>query len=202
MEIKQNYIIGTCDPKQRLIYEGGNELKIKIRMLLFLFIAGIFLLGGCGQAKKPIAPQKTTPGNPSQVTESDKRVMANRFSNIAQEVDGVSKATVVVASADATIGQGNKNLSNTSTGKMVVMVGLTLDANTKASEAKQQTAMNTVKKRILESDKRITDVLVTADPNMVKKINDVAAGLIEGKPVLTYARSAAELGKMMKTKVK
>ncbi len=184
-------------------------MKIKVRMLLFLFIAGLFLMGGCEQAKKPITPQKTTPTNPSQVTESDKRVMANRFSTIAQEVAGVNKATVVIASAEATMGQTpdstvtpNTATSKTTASKMVVMVGLTLDANTSASEAKQLTAKNTVKQRILASDKRITDVLVTADANMVKKINDVAAGLIEGKPVLTYAKSAAELGKMMKTQVK
>lgn len=183
-------------------------MKNKVRMLLLLFIAGVFLLGGCQQAKKPVTPQKTTPTKPSQVTESDKRVMANRFSNIAQGVEGVTKATVVVTSADATIGQttGNKVTATSNTNmtgsKMVVMVGLTLDSQANASSAKQQTAKNTVKTRILASDKRITDVLVTADANMVKKINDVAAGLIEGKPVLTYAKSAAELGKMMKTQVK
>ena len=183
-------------------------MKIKVRMVLVLFIAGVFLLGGCQQAKKPVTPQKTTPTNPSQVTESDKRVMANRFSNIAQGVEGVTKATVVIASADATIGQttGNKvtttSTTKTTGSKMVVMVGLTLDSKANASAAKQQTVRNTVKTRILASDKRITDVLVTADANMVKKINDVAAGLIEGKPVLTYAKSAAELGKTMKTQVK
>lgn len=199
-------------------------MKIKTHLLLFLFIAGFFLMGGCQTAKKPVTPQKITPTNPSQVTESDKRVMANRFSTIAQEVEGVTKATVVIAGADAAMGKapGTTAAPNTAgkpvetgvnettrtinqttaNGKMVVMVGLTLNANTGASEAKQQTAKNTVKKRILESDKRITDVLVTSDPNMVKKINDVAAGLIEGKPVLTYAKSAAELGKMMKTQVK
>lgn len=174
-------------------------MKIKVNLLLFLFIAGLFWLGGCQAEKKPVTPQKTA--NKSQITESDKRIMANRFSNIAQQVEGVTKATVVIASADATMNPATSK-TGTSAGKLVVMVGLTLDARTNASETLQKTVLSTVKKRILAADNRITDVLVTADPNMVKKINDVAAGLIEGKPVLTYARSAAELGKMMKTQIK
>lgn len=178
-------------------------MKSKARLLLFFFLTGIFLLAGCQTAKKPATEKKTSP---SQVTESDKRVMANNFSNIAMGVEGVNKATVVIASADATVGQttgsevtakGNKN-----GGKMIVMVGLVLNPQANASAAKQNTAKNTVKTKILASDKRIDDVLVTTDANMVKKINDVAAGLIEGKPVLSYAKSAAELGKMMKTQLK
>lgn len=201
MVIEQNYSKSESLQKQLRIYKGGNELKNKVRMVLFFFIAGVILLGGCQQAKKPVAPQKITPTNHSQVTESDKRVMANRFSNIAQGVEGVEKATVVVSSADAAIGQTTDN-TNTMDGKMVVMVGLTLDAKATASTDKREAAKNTVKKHILASDKRIAEVLLTADANMVKKVNDVAAGLIEGKPVLTYAKSATELGKTMKTQEK
>ncbi len=179
-------------------------MKIKLRLFLFILLAGVLFLGGCQQAKKPITPQKTTPTNPTQVTESDKRVMANRFSSIAQGVEGVKQATVVVTTADASMGQttATKAVNNTKSGKMVVMVGLTLDSKSMSTTAKQQTIKDTVRTRISDSDKRISNVLVTTDANMVKKINDVAAGLIEGKPVLSYAKSAAELGKMMKTQVK
>lgn len=170
-------------------------MKKITHLVLFLFIAGVFVTGGCQTAKKPVAPEKKT--SPSQVTESDKRVMANRFSTIAQGVEGVSKATVVIASAD-TSARETSTSAGTSKGKIVVMVGLTLDAGSNTSKGKQQTVMSTVKKRIMANDKRVTDVLVTADANMVKKINDIAAGLIEGKPVLSYAKNAAELGKMMK----
>ena len=33
------------------------------------------------------------------------------------------------------------------------------------------------------ADTRINQVLVTTDPTMIKRINDVAAGIIEGKPI-------------------
>lgn len=187
-------------------------MKMKIRMLLFVLIAGILLTAGCQQAKKPYSAPKTTPSSPTQVTESDKRIMANRFSEIAKAVPGVMKATVVVAGADAAMSNAasssktsttaTSKLSTTSSGKIVVMVGLTLNTQNMATAAKQQSTKKMVKQRIQSNDKRVTDVLVTTDANMVKKINDVAAGLIEGKPVLSYARSAAELGKMMKTQMK
>lgn len=177
-------------------------MKSKVRALLLILLAGILILGGCQQAKKPVTPQKTTPTNPNQVTESDKRVMANRFSNIAQGVAGVTKATVVVAAANASMGGTTAATPTSKNGKMVVMVGLILDSKSMSDTAKQQSIRNMVKTRILKSDSRITDVLVTTDANMVKKINDVAAGLIEGKPVLSYAKSAAELGKMMKKQAK
>ncbi|CFX09622.1 Sporulation lipoprotein YhcN/YlaJ-like [Syntrophomonas zehnderi OL-4] len=178
---------------------------------LIILLAGVLLLGGCQQAKKPVPPD-TAPA-PRQVTESDERVLANRFSSLAKEVNGVNQATVVVAMADASLGLGkttpDKNDTDKSLeeakhhpGKMVVMVGLTLNDHAMGNERRQQNVKNAVKKRILKSDEKVSDVLVTTDPNMVKKINDVAAGLLEGKPILSYAKSASELGKAMKGKVK
>ncbi len=182
---------------------------MKRKMLIFVFIAAIILSAGCQQAKKPYtAPKTTTPSNPTQVTESDKRIMANRFSEIAKAVPGVMTATVVVAGADAamdtskTSTTAKSELSTKSASKIVVMVGLTLNKESMATDAKQESIKNMVKQKIKNNDKRVTDVLVTTDANMVKKINDVASGLIEGKPVLSYARSAAELGRMMKEQMK
>lgn len=181
----------------------------KRTLLLFVFIAALVITSGCQQAKKPYTAPKPTPSSPTQVTESDKRIMANRFSEIAKAVPGVINATVVVAGADAAMDTSSKTsttatskLSASSASKIVVMVGLTLNNDSRTTDAKQQSVNNMVKQKIKSSDKRITDVLVTTDANMVKKINDVAAGLIEGKPVLSYARSAAELGRMMKEQMK
>ncbi|HPF19817.1 MAG TPA: YhcN/YlaJ family sporulation lipoprotein [Syntrophomonas sp.] len=180
------------------------------KLLGFVLMALILLTSGCQQAQKPYstpnANPNATPAHPIQVTESDKRIMANRFSELAKTVPGVVNATVVVAGADAaakgTSTNATKEISTSSPGKIVVMVGITLNTEVMASATQQASTKKMVKQKILDSDKRVTDVLVTSDANMVKKINDVAAGLIEGKPVLSYARSAAELGKMMKEQVK
>jgi len=184
----------------------------KKQWLLFVLFVVIILIAGCQTSKKPYTTPKTATPSPVEVTESDKRIMANRFSEIARAVPGVTRATVVVAGADAAMSNSpatsktsttaTSKVSTTSGGKIVVMVGLTLNTQTLATNAKQQSTKNTVKQKIQSSDKRVTDVLVTTDTNMVKKISDVASGLIEGKPVLSYARSAAELGKMMKTQMK
>ncbi len=174
----------------------------KARLLLIL-IAVMLVISGCQQAQKP--DMNPNP-NPTQVTESDKRIMANRFSESAKSVPGVLNATVVVAGADAAVNgtsaTATKKISTGSSGKIVVMAGLTLNAQTMASPQQQASTKQKVKQKIQDSDKRVTDVLVTTDANMVKKINDVAAGLIEGKPVQSYAHSAAELGKMMKGQMK
>ncbi len=183
---------------------------MKRKMLIGVFIVVIILSAGCQQAKKPYtAPKTTTPSNPTQVTESDKRIMANQFSEIAKKVPGVINATVVVAGADAAMDTSSKTsttatskLSTKSASKIVVMAGLTINKESMATNAKQESIKNMVKQKIKSSDKRVTDVLVTTDANMVKKINDVASGLIEGKPVLSYARSATELGRMMKEQMK
>jgi hypothetical protein len=184
----------------------------KAYTFVYVLITVLVLMAGCQTSKKPYTAPKTTTPSPVEVTESDKRIMANRFSEIAKAVPGVMNATVVVAGADAAISQpaassktsttATSKVSTTSGGKIVVMVGLTLNTQTLATAAKQQSTKNLVKQKIQNNDKRVTDVLVTTDANMVKKISDVASGLIEGKPVLSYARSAAELGKMMKTQMK
>jgi len=41
-------------------------------------------------------------------------------------------------------------------------------------------------KDLTASDRRISQVLVTTDPNLIKRINDVAAGIIEGKPIQNF----------------
>ncbi len=167
----------------------------------------MLVISGCQQAQKPdMNPNPNPTPSPTQVTESDKRIMANRFSESAKSVPGVLNATVVVAGADAAVNgtsaTATKKISTGSSGKIVVMAGLTLNAQTMASTQQQASTKQKVKQKIQDSDKRVTDVLVTTDANMVKKINDVAAGLIEGKPVQSYAHSAAELGKMMKGQMK
>ena len=196
-----------------LFCKGGMVMKRK-QLLLCAFIIAMLMTvtAGCQQqAKKPDTTSQK-PASPAQVTESDKRIMANKFSEIAKDVPGVTNATVVVAAAEAALDKNpdasktstsaTSKLSTASPSRMVVMVGLTLNAQSRATSAKQESVKKTVKQKIKSNDKRITDVLVTTDANMVKKINDVASGLIQGKPVVSYARSAAELGKMMKEQMK
>lgn len=78
---------------------------------------------------------------------------------------------------------------------LVVMIGLSLtnDGENKAKEIKEE-----VKQEVKASDKRISQVLVTTDPNLMKRINDVAAGIIEGKPVKSFEKDVNDLSQKIK----
>ena len=130
-----------------------------------LFIAFIGI--GCQKAAQtPIEPQKTPE---SGFTTSDRRVLTDRLSNIARQVEGVQNATVVITEKNDTPASG-----------FIAMVGITPVRNADAAKIKTQ-----VSEKIKASDQRISQVLVTTDPTLKKRIDDVAAGLLEGKPFQT-----------------
>jgi hypothetical protein len=52
-----------------------------------------------------------------------------------------------------------------------------------------------VKTKIMGSDPRVSEVLVTTNPDMIKKLQDVAAGVIQGQPLQSYAQDINDLDK-------
>jgi len=152
---------------------------------------------GCQQSSnKPLVPDQKTNTNTS-LTASDKRVMASRFSTLAENVDGVQTATVVVDKANTVQGRSSKIVQTNDT---VAMVGITLDDSSLKGTDRERTIKETVRKKILDSDKKLSEVLITTDANMIKKIKDVAAGVISGKMTSTYAKDVNELNTMLKGK--
>ncbi len=151
----------------------------------------LLLLGaGCQQAgKKPLPEQ-----NMKSLSASDMRIMASRFSTLAEEVEGVMTATVIVDKADAIQSTGKTS----ETRDIVAMVGLNLSDTSLKGTDREKTIKEMVRKKILDSDKRVTEVLVTTDANTVKKIKDVAAGVISGKATKSYAKDVNELNKILK----
>lgn len=214
---------------------------------LVLFICSVLILGsmtaaGCQTtAKKPMAPNQkpnTTDTNNGELSASERRVMASRLSNMAQEVDGVKSATVVVSSIGMTgmntgmntgnntglnnrtntrnttdmldnnmNGQATNNANpNTVTNRtnngtnasgLIVMIGITLDQSKNDANMANQVKRNVVNK-IKASDKRISQVLVTTDPGMVERLNDVAAGIIQGRPIQGYQDDLSDLTRSMR----
>lgn len=154
----------------------------RLLQLTILFILAILLLPGCQSAKKPMLPQSDTDNSTklAQLSPSQRRILTNRLSNSATEVEGVRRAIVVLSS-------DNKK-------ELVALVGLTLNGGT-ASQA--QAIKDAVIKKVKSVDRRVTQVLATTDPNMVKRISDIAAGIIEGKPIKSYARDVNELNRML-----
>jgi hypothetical protein len=165
------------------------------------------LLSGCATAKKPLVneknPSDTQIGTPQQTNDAEKRVMANRLSNLAMSVSGVNKATVVVAEGktDAagkttpTPTDGNMANPNAMSDKLVVMAGLQLDPKVAQDKGAETNIINEVKAKIKADSPKVSEVLVTTSPELIKKLQDVAAGVIQGKPVQSYAQDIDELNK-------
>lgn len=163
----------------------------------YLIILCVILLGsilpGCqGAAKKPQTPQQNVPQSDNlDVSASDRRVMASQLSKTAEAVPDVQKATVVVSEMAGL--QGNGNTKN-----LVAMVGLTVSAAISNDANKVNAIKQTVADKLRASDTRINQVLVTTDPTMIKRINDIAAGIIEGKPLQSFEKDINTLTNELK----
>lgn len=176
-------------------------MKKRTIFLLILFSLALGL-SGCGKAAQKPAPDATPESGVQQTTDSEKRIMASRFSNLAMEVDGVQKATVVVANPGTANGSGSGVLGLTSpapevphanAGGLVVMAGLNLAPEAMQDGNRTNSIKEEVKARIMGSGDQISEVLVTTDPNMIKKLQDIAAGIIQGQPLQSYTQDLNEL---------
>ncbi|MGE5397656.1 MAG: YhcN/YlaJ family sporulation lipoprotein [Chitinophagales bacterium] len=164
---------------------------------ILIIVSSTLILGGCGNQaqKKPVTPKtnmtapKTKTTTPNTVTRpakkpvptmstSEMRRLADKLTNIAVTVKGVKSATVVVQPMGT---------------KVSVLVGLTLDPSVKGKETTM--IKNEITKKFKKADKRITRVLVTSNPDLVKRIEDIARGVIAGKPVQSFASEISELSR-------
>ncbi len=193
-------------------------MQKRATLLICMFLFGFLAIGGCGQAAKKPTPDTNPNTGVQQTTDAEKRVMANRFSNLAMEVDGVQKATVVVASpVDSSTGGVDpvSGLPNTGTqvdppgvttnpnvGNQVVMVGISISPAVAQDTNQVNNIKEQVKTRIMADSDKVSDVLVTTDPELIKKLQDVAAGIIQGEPVQSYTQDIDELDKNMRAQMK
>ncbi|MEN6325012.1 MAG: YhcN/YlaJ family sporulation lipoprotein [Syntrophomonas sp.] len=221
-------------------------MKRKTLLLLSLCLSLFLFINGCSNsaAKKPYTPtpqKKTT--QTGEMTASERRIMASKLSNLAETVDGVKKATVVVADVGMSNNRGatptpgtttNNNgistnpnpgtmddtpLPNQTTTKsgqtknittnndvwlnnqasgVIVMVGLTVDPAIMKDEMRKANSQTMVRNKLKASDRRISQVLVSTDPNLIKRINDVAAGILQGKPIKTFEKDIRDLNTRFK----
>lgn len=79
----------------------------------------------------------------------------------------------------------------------MVMVGLSLDENMNSAD-KANEIKRTVANKLKASDKRISQVLVTTDPGLVQRLSDVAAGIIQGRPIQGYKDDLNDLTRSMR----
>jgi hypothetical protein len=213
-------------------------LKKVMVIILCVLLSATVLISGCKKTAQKPMPENTSNSGVQQTSDSEKRVMASNFSNMAMGVNGVQKATVVVSSATSaspqnttsnpnsvpgltpsndgsTITPNSNNSGTTGTsgtdmsgvssptgeipdvtsGKLVVMAGLTLNAAAMQDKNQENKIKEEVKTKIMESDQRVSEVLITTNPDMIKKLQDVASGVIQGKPLQSYTQDLNELDK-------
>lgn len=148
--------------------------------LLVLLLLTLLVSGCQTEQRKPL---ETKPQDQTGLSDSDRRILADRLSRLATDVNGVQKATVVIT--DITLAKDSKNTgatansaSETDISGMIVMLGISVN-----DQVNEEKIKNDVRDKLKASDKRISQVLVTSDPELLKKINDVAAGIIKGEPI-------------------
>jgi YhcN/YlaJ family sporulation lipoprotein len=153
----------------------------RLLRLMVVLVLVMSILPGCQSPQKPLLPQSDTSNKTklSQLSPSERRILTSRLSNHAAQVEGVERAIVVLASDN--------------NDELVALVGLVLNNNAAQAQSIKQAVIAKVK----GADQRVTQVLATTDPNMVKRISDIAAGIIEGKPIKSYARDVNELNRML-----
>jgi len=179
------------------------------------------MIGCQTTAKKPMTNRSTNITNTGEMTPSERRVMASKLSNLAENVDGVQRAAVVVSSIAMTNNMTSRTPTSTTANKninrvvnpegvgnvnpntvgnanptqtavkgnysgLIVMVGLNLDSKTENNPTMARNIKQTVANKLKNSDQRISQVLVTTDPTLIQRINDVAAGIIQGKPINNF----------------
>lgn len=158
-------------------------MKKVISVILCSILLSVCLSGCQGAARKPQTQDTPQSNNQLDVSASERRVMASQLSQVAESVPNVQKATVVVTNYGSTTGglQGPNN-----TAQLVALVGLTVSAAASNDANLNNTTKKAVAEKLKASENRLYQVLVTSDPGMIQRINDVAAGIVEGKPVQSY----------------
>jgi len=166
-----------------------------VLLLVAIFISTVW---GCGgEAAKPNQPNNkitqnkgTTPVTPQP---NNERVMADRLANLASQVKGVKAATVVV-NRNTTGNNNNMGTNNTTTNNsFTAMVGIELNSDIKGSAS--ESVKKQVADKIKSNEKQVTKVLVTTDPDLITRLKDIASGVINGKPVSSFATEIEELAR-------
>ena len=180
-------------------------------MKKFLIISLVLLLGfslaigGCAINRKPAPPQKKNQGTetpapspspdptpspsrkpaptptPARRPDMQADTQAAKLAKTAEKVDGVKSATVVITGSTA-------------------MVGLETDPD--IEKEKTDKIKNKVAEQIKKTDNSIRNVSITTDPNLIARLDKIAQGIRNGKPISSFADELAEITRRMTPKTK
>ncbi|MDW7651552.1 MAG: YhcN/YlaJ family sporulation lipoprotein [Bacillota bacterium] len=168
------------------------------RFLLFLSIvlAVTMIVSGCATFRRP-APERqpvpqqdrqdpediNRPGAPAPRTQPgqpdpDANDLANRVADMATDVEGVDDAVVVVIS----------NLA---------MVGITLERD-QAAERNENEIKQEVSRIIEDREPSIVNAYVSANPDIVRQLEEISGGIQRGEPISTFFDQITEVLQRMR----
>jgi len=146
-------------------------MKYRLIIKIILSVLILCLVTGCQSE----ASRKAELGK-KDLSISERRIMADKISNEAESVSNVNRAVVVI------------------TEDLTAMVGLTVnEKNSKSADIEKK-----VKDKIANNNKNINNILITADPTLVKRLESIGAGIVEGKPIDKYDKEINKLKKDIK----
>ncbi|NLN87811.1 MAG: hypothetical protein GX133_09515 [Syntrophomonadaceae bacterium] len=195
-------------------------MRRKQVLIQCLSLVVMLTICGCGQTAQKPAPDVNPDPGVQQTTDAEKRTMASRFSTLATGIEEVQQATVVVASHPGNTGGSNDPFSDglpsgtpnndpnaapagqvanpKQQGNLVVMVGITLNEQAMRDSNKVNDIKEQVRSKIKADSDKVGEVLVTTDANLIKRLQDVAAGIIQGQPVESYTQNLNELDRSLR----
>lgn len=144
----------------------------KTTTAIVLLAVFLMMIAGCTAARRPepndVTPEPGTDGGRSP---SGLKAQAEQVRAAAEEVKGVNRAYAVVV--------GN-----------IVLVGIDVagDMNDRQS--------NTVKEQVasqIENDPRYVEAYVTADPELVARVRNIANGIASGKPITQFLDEVSDV---------
>jgi YhcN/YlaJ family sporulation lipoprotein len=159
----------------------GGVLKLKKtrKILLMLFVITMIIttvLSGCKPAKKPTPTRYTPPApktTPAPVRKPvSETARAERIARNVAKIPEVNKATVVISGSTALVG---------------------IDMKAHVQGAHETEVKKKVEKTVRETDKAVKNVSVTADPDLYKRIDNIAKGIAAGRPLSEFTKQIAEI---------
>ncbi|NLZ38463.1 MAG: YhcN/YlaJ family sporulation lipoprotein [Firmicutes bacterium] len=160
----------------------------KLKYFLSLLLITSFLISGCSLFRRPEPERQPVPQTPApDLTPQNPNInpapqpqepqqqpqrqptpetteLAERIADIATDVDGVDNSVVVV-------------ISN------MALVGITLERD---SAAQEKEIKKEVAKRIEDREPSIVNAYVSANPDLVKQLQDISRGIQRGEPISSF----------------
>ncbi|HZK43092.1 MAG TPA: YhcN/YlaJ family sporulation lipoprotein [Syntrophomonadaceae bacterium] len=176
-------------------------MQKKLTFIYLIIFIAFFMLTGCQNKaeKRPIPPNKSE--EQVGLTDSESRVLSSRISNLAIQVEGVNRASVVVVRTELSAMDfvQNKKTNDTlgklttSGGGITVIVGASVNANIRENPETLSKTITNIKEKTKLDDVEISQILVTTDPAIIGKIDALAVRMMEGEPITQYKEEIKEI---------